>query len=249
MYLLCYQLCENKSQKLNPELFFLNFWDLNIQNSYLCNIWSPYSNVCVCVCVCVCIYIYTLNRKRNISWISNAQIKGWYHRRKLKFLHTSSPEAGECFFIVARRTYRIAGISWGITSEHLVCPPRAFTRHASPVHGVNKAVDKGHWNRGQYLEKGYTHSCCSYWNRGPYLEKGYTHSCCSYWNRGPYLEKGYTHSCCSYWNRGPYLEKGYTHSCCSYWNRSPYLEKGYTHSCCSYWLWAHFMDISLDFTP
>ena len=35
-------------------------------------------------------------------------------------------------------------------------------RYASPVHGTNKAVDKGHWNRGPYPEKSYTEICCSY---------------------------------------------------------------------------------------
>ena len=43
-----------------------------------------------------------------------------------------------------------------------VSPMRVDHRHASPVHGVNKAVDKGHWNRGPYPEKIYTQSCCSY---------------------------------------------------------------------------------------
>ena len=41
-------------------------------------------------------------------------------------------------------------------------------RHASPVHGVNKAVDKGHWNRGTYPEKSYTQICCSYRLRSHY---------------------------------------------------------------------------------
>ena len=35
-------------------------------------------------------------------------------------------------------------------------------RQASPVYGVNKAVDKGHWNRGPYRENSYTQICCSY---------------------------------------------------------------------------------------
>ena len=85
-------------------------------------------------------------------------------------MHTSSPETGECFIIVPRSTYSIACISWGVTSQYIVChppipPPPSVSidhRHASPVHAVNKAVDKGHWNRGPYPEGNYTQICCSY---------------------------------------------------------------------------------------
>ena len=35
-------------------------------------------------------------------------------------------------------------------------------RHASPVHGVNKVVDKCHWNGGPYPENSYIQICCSY---------------------------------------------------------------------------------------
>ena len=43
-------------------------------------------------------------------------------------------------------------------------------RHRSPVHGVNKAVDKGHWNRGPYPEKSYTRIYCSYRPRLHFIE-------------------------------------------------------------------------------
>ena len=46
---------------------------------------------------------------------------------KVNFLHTSSPEAGECFLIVPRSTYSIEGISWGVTIQYLVCPPWLLT--------------------------------------------------------------------------------------------------------------------------
>ena len=45
---------------------------------------------------------------------------------------------------------------------HCVSPMSVDHRHASPVHGVNKAVDIGHWNRGPYPEKSYIQICCSY---------------------------------------------------------------------------------------
>ena len=65
------------------------------------------------------------------TWVESSE--------KVNILHTSSPEAGECFLIVPRSTYSIAGISWSVTSQYLVC-------HPSPLHGVNMAVDKVHWN-------------------------------------------------------------------------------------------------------
>ena len=43
-----------------------------------------------------------------------------------------------------------------------VYPVRVDQRHASPVHRMNKAVDKGHWNRDPYPEKSYTQTSCSY---------------------------------------------------------------------------------------
>ena len=43
-----------------------------------------------------------------------------------------------------------------------VSPVRVDHRHASPIHGVNKAVDKCHWNRDPYPEKSYTRISCSY---------------------------------------------------------------------------------------
>ena len=63
---------------------------------------------------------------------------------KVNFLYTSSSEAGEYYHIAPRSTHSIAGISWGITG---VSPMSVDHRHASPVHGVNKAVNKDHWNR------------------------------------------------------------------------------------------------------
>ena len=86
--------------------------------------------MCVCVCVCVC---------------ANRQVES---SEKVNVLHSSSPEAGEVFLIVPINTYSIAGIRYGITSQ--------YHRHTSPVHEVNKAVDKGHWNHGPYTDKSYT---------------------------------------------------------------------------------------------
>ena len=87
-----------------------------------------------------------LNRKIKVSWILGIRVFIFQMNEytsgiigESQYLHTSSPEAGECFLIVPRSTYSIAGISWSVTSQYLVC-------HPSSLHGVNMAVDKVHWN-------------------------------------------------------------------------------------------------------
>ena len=42
---------------------------------------------------------------------------------KVNVLHTSSPEAKECFVTVPKSTDSIAGNSLGVTSQYFVFPP------------------------------------------------------------------------------------------------------------------------------
>ena len=84
---------------------------------------------------------------------------------------------GESYFVCTRCHLRLDYVSVvHIASQESVgryesiprvSPMSVDHKHASPVHGVNKAVDKAHWNCGPYPEKIYNQICCSYrpWSR------------------------------------------------------------------------------------
>ena len=97
--------------------------------------------------------------KRNVSWILGISLFIFQMHKYTSgiigesyFLHTPSPQV----HIASQASVG------ALQSIPRASPMSVDHSQASPLHGVNKAVDKGHWTCGPYPQKSYTQICCSY---------------------------------------------------------------------------------------